>query len=84
MNYIEKGWEGYRKLLPPNASEVQIRETRQAFYGGAAILFEALMRGLDEGEEATDGDVQIMTDIQRELQEFGAQLDRKYLDLPSH
>lgn len=78
MKYIEKGWEGYRKLLPPDASPIQIKETRQAFYGGAAILFEAIMRMLDPGEDPTEQDMQRMSDIQAELSEFGQKLDQRY------
>jgi hypothetical protein len=82
MKYIEKGWEGYRKLLPPDAPPIQVKETRQAFYGGAAVLFEAIMRTLDPGEEPTDADMQKMKDIQRELSEFGRNLDSRYLGTP--
>jgi hypothetical protein len=79
MNYIDKGWQGYKALLPKDASDVQIKETRQAFFGGAAVLFEALMTVLDPGEEPTDADMQKMKDIQRELTEFGRNLDSRYL-----
>lgn len=79
MNYIDKGWQGYKALLPKDASDVQIKETRQAFFGGAAVLFEAIMRSLDPGEEPTAADMQRMTDIQRELSEFGRNLDSRYL-----
>lgn len=79
MKYIEKGWNSYRTLLPKDAGEVQIRETRQAFFGGAAILFEAMMRMLDPGEEPTEADMQRMSDIQKELHEFGQKLDETYL-----
>ena len=79
MKYIEKGWNSYRALLPKDAGEVQIRETRQAFYGGAAIMFEAMMRMLDPGEEPTDADMQRMADIQNELSEFGQKLDERYI-----
>lgn len=79
MKYIEKCWDSYRALLPKDAGEVQIRETRQAFYGGAAILFEAIMRTLDPGSEPTDADMRRMSDIQKELDEFGQKLDERYL-----
>lgn len=84
MKYIEKGWDSYVKLLPPACSPVQIKETRQAFYGGAAILFEALMRMLDPGQEPTDADMQRMSDIQKELHDFGQALDRRYLGPSEH
>lgn len=37
MRFIERGWNSYRKLLPADAPPIQIKETRQAFYAGAAI-----------------------------------------------
>lgn len=77
---IETGWQGYRALLPDSAGEVQIRETRQAFFAGATVLFEFLMRhGLDEGEEPTADDEQQMQAIESELREFWRALDRRYL-----
>lgn len=77
--YIEQGWQSYRKLLVDSgAGEVQIKETRQAFFAGAAVLFHSIMQGLDPGEEETDNDMQRMTDIANELTEFGQKLDAKY------
>lgn len=79
MKYIEKGWDSYRKLLvEAGAGEIQIKETRQAFFAGAAVLFESIMRGLDPGDEETENDMQRMTDIANELHEFGRSLDQKY------
>ncbi len=83
--YIQIGWESYRKLVvPDDAPDVQITETRQAFYAGASILFEGLMHGLDAGNEPTDDDLQRMDDIQAEINAFGQQLDRKILKLTEH
>lgn len=79
MRHIEKGWNSYRALLPKDAGEVQIKETRQAFYAGAAILFESLMLVLDPGTEPTEADMQRMDDINKELREFGRNLDSRYL-----
>lgn len=84
MKYIEQGWNGYLALLPKDAGEVQIRETRQAFYGGAAVLFETMLRMLDPGSEPTENDMRRMSDIQKELQEFGAQIDKRYLKPSEH
>lgn len=79
MKYIQQGWESYRKLLVESGTgEVQIKETRQAFFSGAAVLFEVIMRGFDPGPEETENDMQRMTDVANELHEFGQQLDRRY------
>ena len=83
--YIEIGWQSYRKLVvPDDAGEVQVNESRQAFYAGAAVLFEGIIGGLDGGSEATDADIQRMDDIQAEITAFGQQLDRKMFDLTEH
>ena len=84
MKPIEMAWEGYRELLPADAPEVQLRETRQAFYGGAAILFEAIMGALDPGEGPTERDMRMMSDIQKELRDFGQKLDRRYFGKQEH
>lgn len=85
MKYIERGWDSYRRLVVPrDASETQIKETRQAFYAGASILFQSLMLTLDPGETETDADMQRMADLQAEIDEFGQQLDIKMFKTAEH
>jgi len=73
---IAAGWESYRKMIiPATASSVQIEECHRAFYAGAAILFESIMRMLDPGEEPTDADMARMSAIDKELRDFGRGLD---------
>lgn len=36
MNTIRDEWETYKQILPKDAGETQINETRLAFYGGVA------------------------------------------------
>lgn len=80
MKIIEEGWKKYRAMVvPANAGEVQIAETRQAFYAGAAVLFESLMRSLDPEKEPTANDMRIMDGLQAEIDEFGHSLDKRYL-----
>ena len=85
MKYIAKGWESYRSMvIPPDASPVQLQESERAFYAGAAILWKSVMQGLDSGDDATEGDMQRMADIQSELDAFGHQLDRDLFKIPEH
>lgn len=78
MKYIEKSWESYRKLVvPADASETQVRETRQAFYAGASIIFTGMIHIMDGGDEPTDADMKRMMDIQLEIDAFGQQLDKR-------
>lgn len=85
--YIARGWESYRRMVvPADAGEVQINETRQAFYAGASILFTALTSPgmLDPGTEETEADMQTMADLQAEINEFGQVLDKQVLGKQEH
>lgn len=85
MKYIERGWQRYRDLvIPADAPDVQIQECRQAYYAGAAVLMESIMATLDPGSEPTDADLERMNSIQAELDEFGQQIDRRYLGQQEH
>lgn len=82
---IERGWNSYRDMvLPKNAPDIQIRECRQAFYAGAAILMQGIMGALDSGDEPTDADMQRMAAIQDELDAFGQEIDKRYLGNTEH
>ncbi len=67
---IEALWSSYRAILPKDAGTTQIIETRRAFYAGAQGLFHAILNSLEPGQDATDGDLKYMDDIQRELSDF--------------
>lgn len=84
MKYIEAGWDSYRRLLPADAGEVQVNETRQAFYAGAAILFRTIMVTLDPETEPTEADLARMAELQAELDAFGQELDVRYLKTAEH
>lgn len=75
---IEGGWVGYRMLLSPTASQVQIDETRMAFYGGAHHLFASIMTILEPGAEATEKDMDALTLINKELEVFLEEYKRKH------
>jgi hypothetical protein len=52
---VGKQWDNYRELvIPKTAGETQIAETRRAFYAGALLVYEAVIRigELDISEEA--------------------------------
>ncbi len=64
-------WDQFaRAVLPPNAPAVQRQEMRRAFYAGAqGILFKVIQSFAPESEP-TDADLQVMTDLERELSDF--------------
>lgn len=68
---MAEGWESFReKVVPKNASEVQVRETHQAFYAGAAYLFTRLMLEYGPGKDPTDEDLAMMDGVHAELVAF--------------
>ena len=70
-NIIHGGWLGYRlHVLPDDASEVQVSETRQAFFAGAQHLFASIMNVLDSEVEPTERDLRRMGFIHQELESF--------------
>jgi hypothetical protein len=72
---IELAWLSYqRDVIPRNAPEVQVTESRRAFYAGAQALFHTIINILEPGSEPTDNDLQTMTLIQQELKRFGDQV----------
>jgi hypothetical protein len=75
---INTAWEGYRKLLSPAATATQISETHKAFFAGALVLYEYMMRALDPGVEPTDADMEKMAIVDRELRAFGKGFDTEY------
>lgn len=65
---IESGWRQYAEhVLPRNAPTVQKNETRQAFYAGAAHLWEAFIAALGPGEEADPPDMALAEGVQAEI-----------------
>jgi hypothetical protein len=72
---IEAGYVGLRlAAMAPDASEVQVREMRMAFFAGAQHLFASIMGILDPGDEPTDADLKRMDNIAAELGRFEREL----------
>ncbi len=70
------GWDEYVRLtMPKNASQVQLHETRKAFFFGAATVFFGQLAILEEGEDATEKDLAIMDDVHSELDAFLEEMD---------
>lgn len=76
---VEAGWVGYKLfVVPKNASEVQINETRRAFFAGAQHLFASIISSLEESDDATDRDLTRMDNINRELNNYVEGLKKEY------
>jgi hypothetical protein len=74
---VEAGWVGLRHMaIPLDASPWQVENMRMAFFAGAQHLFGSIMSVLEPGEEATLNDLNRMTLISKELDEFVAKVKR--------
>lgn len=73
-NLVEAMWRLYAAYGEVPAGGVQWVESRRCFFMGAACLFDAILRILDEGREPTDADVGRMDRIAAELARFGDEL----------
>jgi hypothetical protein len=71
--YINEKWEDYRKrVIPKDAPDVQLVESRRAFYAGAAAFLEIQMTKFEHNDpDATDADLALMDSLHRELKLFG-------------
>lgn len=68
---IEDQWIEFRgKVIPADAPPVQVIEMRRAFYAGVEALLRITQTAFDSSSEATDGDVQVLVDVESELKEF--------------
>lgn len=68
---IEAGFVGLRKAaMAKDATDLQVKEMRMAFFAGAQHLFASIMGILDPGAEPTEKDLQRMDLINNELTEF--------------
>ena len=83
--HIKAMWESYLKqIVPDDAHETQIEETRRAFYAGAAILYTGIMNMLDESANDTQGDIDLMEDLAHEIHAFGQEFDKHIFNIPEH
>ena len=65
-------WESFDAALlrPMQAGALQRQEMRRAFYAGAQAFLGILMSDLDPEAEPTDADMDMMTGLQAELEQF--------------
>ena len=75
MKTLAEEWSSYEaRVLPKNAGDVQRIETRRAFYAGAGAFLACMQGNLEAGPEATDGDVENLDTLVKELETFAHQV----------
>ena len=71
MNRIEEHFDSYRaKVVPRMAFDIQINETRLAFYAGVASMFSILQK-IGEDSITPERGEKILEEIAQELNRFG-------------
>jgi hypothetical protein len=72
---IGAAWREYRtKVIPLNASAIQAKESRRAFYAGANAMLVSILGMLDPGNEVTANDLAGMDALQAELEHFAREI----------
>lgn len=76
---IEAGWVSLRLVsIPEGANRTQLEQLRNAFFAGAQHLFGSIMSIMDEDVEPTEKDMQRMSQIANELDEFLVDFKKQY------
>jgi hypothetical protein len=64
-------WSDYAsKVIPPNASDVQVSETQRAFYAGVYSILTAMARQVGDEDHATEVDMAMVDGFFTEAEQF--------------
>lgn len=67
---VDTTFKVFQRAVFPGAGPDQIHTLRIAFFAGAQEINALLLTSLDEGDEATDGDLDFMSQWQDEITRF--------------
>lgn len=71
MKRLEAQWQEYRReVIPTRAPEVQIRESKRAFFAGAWAFYSTLMNNVSHAPQETPDDLGLMESLHYEMVEF--------------
>lgn len=71
QNRVQEEWLSFRnKVIPANATSVQLQEMRRAFYAGVEMLLARLIRGMSDGPDSKPEDETMLAEMQEELADF--------------
>ncbi len=72
MNEIEQVWKEYRwRVVPLDATEYQVIESRRAFYAGAAGLIKMALHSTSKSQAEAARD---MSSLRKECERFQAEV----------
>jgi len=69
---VAEQWDSFsRAVLPPHVGYAQRRDMRRAFYAGAQSILYSMMTALSpKGDEPTEDDIALISNVTRELSDF--------------
>ena len=68
---IAEQWSEFAKKLQLHTAPItQQREMRRAFYAGAWAFYSIQMNAISQGNDISPEDMQLMSDLDREMVEF--------------
>lgn len=67
---VDTTFKVFQRAVYPGAPPDQVAALRIAFFAGAQEINALLLASLDEGEDATDGDLEFMSHWQQEIEDF--------------
>jgi len=68
---VNEEWNEFaRRVLPPDCSSIQKRESRRAFYAGAWAVMIKISESISHESEPTDEDLSLMDDVHAEMEKF--------------
>lgn len=75
---IATEWQEYgTKVLPPNCSQIQLQETRRAFYAGVVSALH-IMSKIGEDDCTEEEGATILEGLQQECEQFFSQIGTRY------
>lgn len=67
---VDTAFKVFQRTVYPGATPDQVNALRISFFAGAQEINALLLCTLDEGDNATDGDLAFMSDWQDEIERF--------------
>ena len=76
MNYMETEWGSFQDIIPSNASPIQRKEMKRAFYAGGASSLSFTLSFLAHGRRITEEDLHKLSALYKELEQFGIDVEK--------
>jgi len=80
MNTIDEKWESFKRdVIPKDASPIQLREMKLAFYGAIFSFLEMLKKNINNPQLSEDASIALIETWENEIQLYF----KEYNELPN-